>query len=148
MSRSSRRATQVTLELEDTSPFKDIQLVASSGRVVPRHIDSLVCKHEFPSSTEPRKENMETPGRKRNGADANIDTDPGIENPKRRRRLLKDDYTIGWICALLLEMSAALAVMDEIYDNNPIKKPHDVNTYKLGRIGRYDVVVVCFLVGG
>ncbi|PYI09443.1 purine and uridine phosphorylase [Aspergillus sclerotiicarbonarius CBS 121057] len=55
------------------------------------------------------------------------------------------DFTVGWICGLLIEYVAALNVLDEIYDNVtgtlPIKNDH--NIYTLGRIGKHNVVVVC-----
>ncbi|KAL5336356.1 hypothetical protein BJX70DRAFT_282640 [Aspergillus crustosus] len=56
--------------------------------------------------------------------------------------LRPEDYTIGWICALPLEMAAAKAMLDEIHEDLPVQ-PNDHNAYTLGRIGRHNVVMAC-----
>jgi nucleoside phosphorylase len=55
-----------------------------------------------------------------------------------------DEYTVGWICALPIEMAAAKGMMDEEY-GDPQTPPQraDQNTYILGRIGKFKVVVAC-----
>ena len=58
------------------------------------------------------------------------------------RKLRREDYTVGWICALPLEMAAATTMLDEIHANLPIR-PNDHNTYTLGRIGAHNIVVAC-----
>ncbi|PWY81757.1 purine and uridine phosphorylase, partial [Aspergillus sclerotioniger CBS 115572] len=54
------------------------------------------------------------------------------------------DFTVGWICGLLVEYTAALSILDEIYHTVtgilPAKNDH--NIYTLGRIGNHNVVVV------
>ncbi|KAJ5377952.1 uncharacterized protein N7496_005361 [Penicillium cataractarum] len=51
-------------------------------------------------------------------------------------------YTVAWICALHIEMAAALAMLDEVHD--PLHTyPDDSNTYKLGRIKQHNVVIAC-----
>ncbi|KAJ0421517.1 purine and uridine phosphorylase [Aspergillus carlsbadensis] len=56
--------------------------------------------------------------------------------------LSHEDYTVGWISALPIEMAAAQALLDEIHPDLPI--PHsDNNSYVLGRIGKHNVVVAC-----
>ncbi|KAI1178571.1 ankyrin repeat-containing domain protein [Nemania sp. FL0916] len=52
-----------------------------------------------------------------------------------------DDYTIGWLCALDTEYTAAQTILDEKYDNVHALPPHDNNTYALGRVGRHYVVI-------
>ncbi|KAJ6109516.1 NACHT domain-containing protein [Penicillium sp. IBT 16267x] len=52
-----------------------------------------------------------------------------------------DAYTIGWICALPKELTAARAMLDEMHPDLP-QPPADPNTYCLGRIGEHDVVIV------
>ncbi|KAF2023522.1 purine and uridine phosphorylase [Setomelanomma holmii] len=50
-------------------------------------------------------------------------------------------YTIGWICAILPELVAAGAFLDEKHeapDNLPV---HDSNDYTLGKIGKHNVVI-------
>lgn len=56
--------------------------------------------------------------------------------------LTRDDYTVGWICALPLEMAAASVMLDEIHDDLPMQ-PNDHNAYVFGRIGKHNVVVAC-----
>ncbi|KAH7370407.1 Pfs domain protein [Rhexocercosporidium sp. MPI-PUGE-AT-0058] len=53
-----------------------------------------------------------------------------------------DDYTVGWICALPLELAAAMAMLDDIHPDLPVR-PNDRNIYTLGRIGAHNVVVTC-----
>ncbi|PSK42066.1 hypothetical protein B9Z65_3980 [Elsinoe australis] len=55
----------------------------------------------------------------------------------------KDQSTVGWICALPIEYTAARAFLDEKFesDHNDLG---DDNDYTLGRIKKHDVVVtVC-----
>ena len=53
-----------------------------------------------------------------------------------------EDYTVGWICALPIEMAAALEMLDERHDNLPFQS-QDNNSYDFGRIGRHNVAVTC-----
>jgi nucleoside phosphorylase len=51
-------------------------------------------------------------------------------------------YTVGWVCALPKEQTAATAMLEERHPNLP--KPHnDPNTYTLGSIGTHDIVIAC-----
>jgi nucleoside phosphorylase len=52
------------------------------------------------------------------------------------------DYTVGWICALPKEQTAATAMLDQIHSDIP-KPPNDPNTYTLGCIGRHNIVITC-----
>jgi nucleoside phosphorylase len=52
------------------------------------------------------------------------------------------DYTVGWVCALPKEQTAATAMLDKRHGNLP-KPPHDSNTYTLGSIGQHNVVIAC-----
>lgn len=52
------------------------------------------------------------------------------------------DYTVGWICALPIEMAAAEAMLDAIHKPLP-SQPHDSNAYTLGSIGPHQVVIAC-----
>lgn len=53
-----------------------------------------------------------------------------------------NDYTVGWICALPLEMAAARAMLDEAHIR--LQQPEDGhNTYVLGEISGHNVVVAC-----
>jgi nucleoside phosphorylase len=55
-----------------------------------------------------------------------------------------DEYTVGWIYALPIEMAAVKGMMDEEH-GDPQRAPQeaDHNTYLLGCIGKFKVVVVC-----
>ncbi|RAK96506.1 purine and uridine phosphorylase, partial [Aspergillus ibericus CBS 121593] len=55
------------------------------------------------------------------------------------------NFTVGWICALLVEYIAALQVLDETYEDHPdaLQAKGDYNVYTRGRIGKHHVVVVC-----
>ncbi|KAF7596068.1 hypothetical protein BBP40_003330 [Aspergillus hancockii] len=55
---------------------------------------------------------------------------------------IHDDYTVGLVCALPLELAAATAMLDEIHDNLPTP-PLDSNIYTLGRMGAHNVVISC-----
>ncbi|KAJ9481399.1 hypothetical protein VN97_g12081 [Penicillium thymicola] len=59
-----------------------------------------------------------------------------------RATLSHDDYTVGWICALPLEMAAAKLMLDVIHPSLP-RPPTDQNTYILGNIGDHNVVIAC-----
>ncbi|KAF3183253.1 hypothetical protein TWF788_005641 [Orbilia oligospora] len=54
-----------------------------------------------------------------------------------------EDYTIGWICALPLELKAATAVLDKIHPELPIPDKNDTNSYKFGQVGSYNIVLAC-----
>jgi nucleoside phosphorylase len=54
--------------------------------------------------------------------------------------LCHDDYAVGWICALPVEMAAAKLMLDEIHD--PLPHPRaDQNNYILGNIGEHNIVI-------
>ncbi|KAK6510127.1 hypothetical protein TWF481_004841 [Arthrobotrys musiformis] len=56
-----------------------------------------------------------------------------------------EDYTIGWICALPLELAAATAVLDEHHEQpeNLRRGANDDNTYAYGNIGCHNIVITC-----
>ena len=51
-------------------------------------------------------------------------------------------YTVGWVCALPKERTAATAMLDRRHADLP-KPPNDPNTYTLGSIGKHNVVIAC-----
>lgn len=55
----------------------------------------------------------------------------------------RQNFTVGWICAVKTEFVAACELLDEEY--LPLKSvpSHDSNTYTLGRMGDHHVVVAC-----
>ncbi|KAE8382568.1 hypothetical protein BDV26DRAFT_237050 [Aspergillus bertholletiae] len=56
--------------------------------------------------------------------------------------LLHDDYTVAWICALPLEMTAAKAMLDTVHPPLP-QAENDYNSYTLGSINSHNIVVAC-----
>ncbi|PVH92359.1 ankyrin [Periconia macrospinosa] len=67
------------------------------------------------------------------------------------RRLRRDDYTVGWVCALPVELAAAQKMLDEEHGNlKPnVGSNHDTdeNLYVLGSIGGHNVAIGCLPAG-
>ncbi|KAK6336859.1 hypothetical protein TWF718_009648 [Orbilia javanica] len=53
-----------------------------------------------------------------------------------------EDYTIGWVCALPKEQTAAISMLDEEHAGLD-KYQTDENAYTLGSIGPHNVVITC-----
>ncbi|RYC54411.1 hypothetical protein CHU98_g11798 [Xylaria longipes] len=64
-----------------------------------------------------------------------------------RPGLTIEDYTIGWVCALYIEMAAAKCMLDDIHDNLG-KSPNDSNTYIFGSLHHHNVVIACLPTDG
>lgn len=60
------------------------------------------------------------------------------------RRLPREDYTVGWVCALPVELAAAKALLDEEHEN---AKVNDNNIYCMGSMAGHNVVIVCLPAG-
>jgi nucleoside phosphorylase len=64
------------------------------------------------------------------------------------RQLRREDYTVGWVCALPVELAAAQEMLDEEHDDlERDSGDNDENLYSLGSIGRHNVVIVCLPAG-
>jgi nucleoside phosphorylase len=66
------------------------------------------------------------------------------------RRLRREEYTVGWICALPVELAAAQEILDEEHDDllrDDDDDDDDENLYSLGFVAGHNVVIVC-LPGG
>ena len=61
-------------------------------------------------------------------------------------RLTREDYTVGWVCALPIELAAAQEMLDEEHQSLP-QDADDSNTYTLGRMGEHNVVIACLPAG-
>lgn len=64
------------------------------------------------------------------------------------RQLNREDYTVGWVCALPIELAAAQEMLDEEHGN--IKHDltdNDENLYVLGSISGHNVAIVCLPAG-
>lgn len=55
-------------------------------------------------------------------------------------------YTVGWVCALAKEQTAAMAMLDERHPNLP-KPNNDPNAYTLGSISGHNIVIACLPMG-
>jgi nucleoside phosphorylase len=63
-----------------------------------------------------------------------------------KRRLRIQDYAVGWVCALPIELAAATEMLDEEHQNLP-QDDDDTHLYTLGRIGEHNVVITCLPAG-
>src|SRR5437868_15456071 len=54
-----------------------------------------------------------------------------------RRHLRPEEYTVGWVCALPIELAAAQEMLDE--EHEPLQDRATI--YTLGRIGEHNVVI-------
>ena len=57
------------------------------------------------------------------------------------RRLTYGDYKVGWICALHIELTAAMTMLDEVHHRLPPPNENDDNSYVLGSVGDHNVVI-------
>ncbi|QYS94974.1 Kinesin [Trichoderma simmonsii] len=60
--------------------------------------------------------------------------------------LTNDVFTVGWICALEIELATSAAMLDEEFPKLP-QMHGDTNNYTLGRIGEHNVVLACLPAG-
>ncbi|KIW88608.1 uncharacterized protein Z519_10654 [Cladophialophora bantiana CBS 173.52] len=60
----------------------------------------------------------------------------------RQPRARIKDFTVGWICALPIELTAAREALDEEYE-----RIDEAAQYTLGRIGKHNVAVACLPAG-
>ncbi|KAL4900658.1 hypothetical protein BDW74DRAFT_182494 [Aspergillus multicolor] len=65
----------------------------------------------------------------------------------KRRRLSPGDYTVGWICALPIELAAAQKMIDEKHEPLPQADMNPIAVYTLGRIRNHNVVITCLPAG-
>ncbi|GME39621.1 nucleoside phosphorylase domain-containing protein [Neofusicoccum parvum] len=52
-----------------------------------------------------------------------------------------ETYTVGWICAIATEYTAARQFLDEEHERPEYVSPHDSNDYTLGRVGKHHIVI-------
>ncbi|KAI8294629.1 hypothetical protein K4K56_001810 [Colletotrichum sp. SAR 10_98] len=62
------------------------------------------------------------------------------------RRISASNFTIGWVCALPIELAAAEEMLDEEFAELP-SQPTDSNIYSFGRIKDHNVVMACLPAG-
>ncbi|KAK6005165.1 hypothetical protein QM012_007944 [Aureobasidium pullulans] len=63
-----------------------------------------------------------------------------------RGELSSEDYTIGIICALPIELAAAVKMLDKKHPRL-LQDPGDDNSYRFGLIGDHNVVIGCLAAG-
>jgi nucleoside phosphorylase len=69
-----------------------------------------------------------------------------VAKPNMALMLVASKYTIGWICALEIELIAAMEMLDEEHERIPVSRS-DQNNYTLGRIGHHNIVIACLAAG-
>lgn len=65
----------------------------------------------------------------------------------KRRRLRSEDYTVGWVCAVPIELTAAGEMLDEEHGDVLYQRYNGTNLYTLGRIHEHNVVIACLPAG-
>ncbi|CAI6313214.1 unnamed protein product [Periconia digitata] len=63
------------------------------------------------------------------------------------QRLRREDYTVGWVCALSIELAAAKALLDERHEAPIDDIEDDGNVYCTGSMAGHNVVIVCLPAG-
>ncbi|RAR09054.1 kinesin light chain 2 [Stemphylium lycopersici] len=64
------------------------------------------------------------------------------------RQLRREDYTVGWVCALPVELAVAQEMLDEEHaDLEHDAADNDENLYALGAISGHNVAIVCLPAG-
>ncbi|KAG4261794.1 hypothetical protein FPRO03_11262 [Fusarium proliferatum] len=58
-----------------------------------------------------------------------------------------EEYTVGWVCAIPLEMAAARGMLDKIHPDLSQQDPDDHNSYILGEICGHKIVIACLPAG-
>lgn len=65
-----------------------------------------------------------------------------VDSKPPSTELTHSDYTVGWVCALPKEQTAATAMLDRRHTD--LQKPsNDPNTYTLGSIVKHNIVIAC-----
>ncbi|KAL2865254.1 nucleoside phosphorylase domain-containing protein [Aspergillus lucknowensis] len=76
--------------------------------------------------------------------------DPGPSVPTtsvpKRRKPPREDYKVGWVCALHIELTAAQEMLDDELEEID-HDVNDTNIYTLGRISEHNIVIACLLAG-
>jgi len=57
--------------------------------------------------------------------------------------LLRDKYTVGWICAIPIELEAARSMLDVIHGELESQALEDKNIYTLGSIKEHNIAILC-----
>ncbi|KAF6808110.1 Ankyrin repeat domain-containing protein 50-like protein 3, partial [Colletotrichum plurivorum] len=71
----------------------------------------------------------------------------GVDRPEGNAPVATEDYRVGWVCALPLEMAAAKGMLDQVHPNLARQDPADHNSYVLGQVQGHNVVIACLPAG-
>jgi nucleoside phosphorylase len=63
--------------------------------------------------------------------------------PPLTHSLRPEDYSVGWICAVPKELTAAQAMLYSIYTPLEAQPKHNKNNYTLGSIREHNVAIAC-----
>jgi nucleoside phosphorylase len=75
-------------------------------------------------------------------------TSSSATRTQMQRQLRREDYTVGWVCALPVERAAAQAMLDEEHAYAARESSdNDDNVYCLGSVAGHNVVIVCLPAG-
>jgi hypothetical protein len=66
---------------------------------------------------------------------------------QRHSKVMTEDYSVGWICALSVELAAAKSMLDTLHATRD-QNTHDSNTYIYGNIGPHNIVLACLPYNG
>lgn len=61
---------------------------------------------------------------------------------QKHSNVMIEDYSVGWICALSVELAAAKSMLDKLHATRD-QNIHDSNTYIYGNIGPHNIVLAC-----
>lgn len=67
------------------------------------------------------------------------------EQPAEMLKLPPQSYMVGWICAILCDLTAARELLDTCYEQLESQAKYDENNYILGRMGKHNVAIDCLL---
>jgi nucleoside phosphorylase len=62
------------------------------------------------------------------------------------KSFVHEDYTVGWVCALYSELTAATTMLEQTHPELP-KPGDDTNAYTLGSISGHNIVIACLPTG-
>ena len=122
--------------LKRNQEFDDDQ-VPISGELKRREVDRENSWTQLGNEVE---QNLVSEGHKSSARSPYPNDDYTV--PMTSELLAHGDYTVGWVCALPKEQTAAIAMLDRRHPDLT-KSPNDHNAYTLGSIGKHNVGLAC-----
>ncbi|KAH9225991.1 hypothetical protein K456DRAFT_1775794 [Colletotrichum gloeosporioides 23] len=92
---------------------------------------------------------MDDSDTERAGDDNNTSGADSNSGPLKRDRSSEpvEDYRVGWVCALPLEIAAAKGMLNQVHPNLAQQDPADHNSYILGQVQGHNIVITCLPAG-